>query len=239
MDAQHSVAPIGILSALRGELGAWPARADRSRVVAGLEVQESRWEGRTILSTAAGVGKVAAAHGATALIGSGARILLIVGTAGGLRRNLGPGTLVHCRTAFQVDLAVRDSRQAEADPGILESWRSVVEGEVGWFLTADRPVLTPWRRLRLARAFAGPCVADMETAAAAAVACRAGVPWAALRAVTDRAGWGASLGFRQNYQGQAGRAADAVEGLLGVLVPGAGPDSESPGLQFRPSPPLP
>lgn len=214
--------PIGILSALRGELGSWPGRAERTRRIAGLDVFESNRGDRPVLATVAGVGKVAAAHGASVLITAGARILLIVGTAGGLRRGLVPGTMVHCRTAFQADLAVRETRQVEADPDLLAAWSSATAGETGWFLTADRPVLTPWRRFRLARAFAGPCVADMETAAAGAVAHRAGVPWAALRAVTDRAGWGASLGFRKNYPGQAGRAADAVEDLLRVLASTSG-----------------
>ena len=100
--------------------------------------------------------------------------------------------------------------------------REDVEGPEGWFLTADRPVINPWRRLRLARAFAGPCVADMETAAAAAVAARAGVPWAALRAVTDVPGWTGPVGsgsFRKHFPTQAGRAADSVPDLLAALLP--------------------
>ena len=124
-----------------------------------------------------------------------------------------PGTLVHCTTAVQVDLAVRDGRQAEADSEWREQWREVAPGLEGWFLTADRPVLSPWRRLRLARAFAGPCVADMETAAAAAVAVRAGVRWAALRAVTDLASPFAAASFHQNFPTQAGRAADSLIAL--------------------------
>jgi nucleoside phosphorylase len=74
-------------------------------------------------------------------------------------------------------------------------------------------VLSPWRRLRLARAFAGNCVADMETAAAASVAARAGVPWAALRAVTDVASLFSAASFRRNYPTQAGRAADTLFAL--------------------------
>ena len=87
----------------------------------------------------------------------------------------------------------------------------------GWFLTADRPVLSLWRRLRLARAFAGPAVADMETAAVAAVASAAGVPWAALRAVTDGATGLGAASFQLHYPRQAGRAADTVPLLLQSL----------------------
>jgi nucleoside phosphorylase len=97
-----------------------------------------------------------------------------------------------------------------------------VPGHTGVLLTADRPVLSPWRRLRLQRHFRGACGADMETAAAAAVASAAGRPWAALRAVTDRAGFLGGRDFRRHFSRQAARAADSVPALLAVL---AGPDS--------------
>lgn len=209
-----------MLCALPRELGGLADREVRRVAVAGQEVRELAIEGRTLLAAVSGVGKVAAARAATALLVAGARGgLLVVGTCGGLRRSLVPGTLVHCRTAFQADLAVREGRRLEADEGWLARWREVAPGPAGWFLTADRPVLTPWRRLRLARAFAGPAVADMETAAAAWVASRAGVPWAALRAVTDGAGLAAAGSFARHYPVQAGRAADTVPGLLARLDP--------------------
>src|SRR6185503_7841307 len=108
----------------------------------------------------------------------------------------------------------RHAREITADASLRAAWRSVAPGVEGWFLTADRPVLSLWRRLRLARAFAGPCVADMETAAAAAVAHSAGVPWAGLRAVTDRATLAGAAAFHLNFEAQAGRAADTVVALL-------------------------
>src|SRR5688572_6633667 len=179
----------GVLCAMPEELGALRERAVGHRRTQGLELFELELGPERALACVGGVGKVMAARAAALLIAEGARRrLLVVGVCGGLRRHLVPGTLVHCRTSFQVDLAVRAGRSVDADPRLLETWRSVAAGEVGWFLTADRPVLNPWRRLRLARAFAGSCVADMETAAAAAVARAAGVPWAALRSVTDGAG---------------------------------------------------
>src|SRR5205085_10819772 len=135
-------------------------------------------------------------------------------TCGGLRQNLAPGTRVHCTTAAQVDLAHRNGREVVADDALRSAWRRVAPGVEGWFLTADRPVLSLWRRLRLARAFAGPCVADMETAAVAAVARASGVPWAALRTVTDRASFLGAREFRVHYPTCAGRAADTVERLV-------------------------
>ena len=205
----------GLVAALAEELGSLRERAARNRVVGGLELFEVELEGAKVLAATSGIGKVAAARAATVLVGEGAKDgLLVVGTCGGLRRHLVPGTLVHCSTAVQTDLAVRAGREVDSDPRLREAWRAAVPGELGWFLTADRPVLSLWRRLRLARAFAGSCVADMETAAVAAVARASGVPWAGLRAVTDPATGLGALSFKLHFPSQAGRAADTVPDLV-------------------------
>jgi adenosylhomocysteine nucleosidase len=205
---------IGILSALPEELGSLPTLSTASRRVQGLDLQQLTIGRHPAICTTSGVGKVHAAQAATLLIEAGAQHLLIVGTCGGLRRSLRVGTMVHCTTAFQSDLAVRDGRSSEADERWRATWRKIVPGPEGWFLTADRPVLTPWRRMRLARAFSGPCVADMETAAAGRVADAAGITFSALRAVTDGAGISSSLSFRKNFLEQAPRAANSVSELL-------------------------
>jgi adenosylhomocysteine nucleosidase len=212
---------IGVLCALPEELGSLREHERARRTRAGLEIHELEIEGRPALACVAGVGKVMAARAASLLLAEGAeRALLVVGTCGGLRAELGPGTLVHCTIAAQVDLAHRHLREVRADETLRAAWQRVVPGAQGWFLTADRPVLSLWRRLRLARAFAGPCVAEMETAAAAAVAFSAGVPWAALRAVTDRATLGGGASFRLHFGAQAPRAADSIPALLAELAQG-------------------
>lgn len=209
----------GVLCALAAELGGLAERERARRDVHGLALLELDLGGDApVLAAVGGVGKVRAARAATALIHAGARRgLLVVGVCGGLVRSLAPGDFLHAERAVQADLAVREGREVAADAGLFAAWRGVAPGAAGWLLTADRPVLNPWRRLRLARAFAGPCAADMETAAAASVAELSGVPWAALRAVTDGAGFGAAAGFRKNFPGQAGRAADTVPTLLEAL----------------------
>ena len=201
---------VGVLAALEPELGSLPQGATPGSAALGIPILNRKFEAGTLLLATCGVGKVQAAHGAAALIGGGAEAVLVVGTCGGLSGGTEVGSLVHCQTAFQADLAIREGRQVEPDPELLHLWRSVAAGPAGWFLTADRPVLTAWRRLRLARAFRGICVADMETAAAAAVAVRARVPWAALRAVSDRAGPGSARSFRDQLPRVGGLAADTV-----------------------------
>ncbi|MFN0243388.1 MAG: hypothetical protein ACKVWV_10900 [Planctomycetota bacterium] len=206
------------MCALPEELGSLRARASATLVRHGLEIFALDELALPVLACAGGVGKVAAARASALLVAEGAdRALLVVGTCGGLRQSLAPGALVHCTIAAQVDLAVRTGREVASDAELRAAWRAVAPGVEGWFLTADRPVLSLWRRLRLARAFAGPCVADMESAAAAVVARAAGVPWAGLRAVTDRATWLGAAAFRANFGTQAGRAADTVPALLSAL----------------------
>jgi adenosylhomocysteine nucleosidase len=208
----------GLVCALREELGSLRERARPLRRELGHEVLEIELEGHRLLLCESGVGKVAAARAAAALVASGVEGgMLVGGTCGGLVRRLVPGTLVHCTRAVQTDLAVRAGRESQACERLRAAWLEVAGGEEGWFLTADRPVLSLWRRLRLARAFAGPAVADMETAAVAAVADAAGVPWAALRAVTDGATGLGAVSFKLHFPSQAGRAADTVPALLARL----------------------
>ncbi|QDU67370.1 hypothetical protein [Engelhardtia mirabilis] len=183
-----------------------------------LELELTDHRGQPVLAAVGGVGKVRAARAASHLVRAGAGSLLVVGVCGGLRRRERVGDLVHCERAVQADLAVRSDRERLADPVLLAAWRRAAAGHAGWFLTADRPVLSPWRRLRLARAYLGACVADMETAAAAWVADEAGLPWAALRAVSDDVGFGPAHGFRANFGAQAGRAASTVPNLLAELA---------------------
>jgi adenosylhomocysteine nucleosidase len=209
----------GVLCALPEELGALRGAAGGARRRQGLELLElDLGAAGLLLACVAGIGKVRAARAATLLLAEGAGRLLVVGTCGGLRRHLGPGALVHCERAAQADLAVREGRELVADASLAAAWAEVAPGSRAWFLTADRPVMSAWRRRRLTRAFPGDCVADMETAAAAAVAAAAGVPWAALRAVTDRAGALTPASFRAHFPVQAGRAADTVPALLERLV---------------------
>jgi adenosylhomocysteine nucleosidase len=206
---------VGVLAALELELAPLAAGAAVLAEAHGLVLRESRVDGARLVLCVAGVGKVRAARGAALLLAAAPlRALLVVGVAGGLVRSLAPGAFLHCTRAVQADLAVREGREVESSAELRRLWRAVAPGEEGWFLTADRPVLSAWRRLRLARAFAGPCVADMETAAAGAVAHLAGVPWAALRAVSDGAGFGGGAEFRRNFPAQAGRAAETVPALV-------------------------
>ena len=210
----------GVLCALPGELGSLGDRIRDRRRCQGLDLLYLDLPGAEVVACVGGVGKVAAAQAASLLVGEALDQLLVVGTCGALRRGMAIGSLLHCKCTIQADLAVREGREIEAHQLLTEAWQKVAPGPEGWLVTADRPVLSPWRRLRLARAFLGPCAADMETAAAAWVAQRAGVPWAALRVVTDHAGPSTPRSFAQNFPRLAGVPADSVPALL--MLPESG-----------------
>ena len=209
-----------VLCALPEELAPLTGFARRERVVAGLTLVELDLAGPEdgVLACVTGVGKVYAARAAAILCAEGASALLVAGVCGGLSSGFEPGVLAHCTSAVQSDLWLRAGRSADADPTLFAAWSAVAAGRAARFLTADRAVFHPLRSLRLRRRHAGPCVADMETAAIGVVAASAGVPWAALRAVTDRPIWrNNGQGFRAHFPVQAGRAAETIPALLARL----------------------
>ena len=203
----------GVVAALPAELGPLGG-AGGSRL--GIRIHETcAGEGGRIVAALSGVGKVAAAAAAAALVEEGVDRLLVVGTCGGLRAGDPVGQLVHARRAVQWDLAVREGREHAPDPELLEAWMDVAGGVEGTCFTADRPAIRFRDRVRRARASGpgdGVPVADMETAAVAAVASQAGIPWAALRVISDaRPGWGGAL---------AAAGGGLLGGLLGGVLPG-------------------
>ena len=207
----------GIVCALPLELGAWRERVRSGTRHLGLEVLEldAPVPARAVVC---GVGKVAAARAVAALCLAGdLRRLWIVGTCGSLRVDHAVGARVHCTRAVQADLGVREGRVTESDPAMRALWRSVAEGAEDEYLTADRAVLSPWRRWWTKRRHPGGGVCDMETAAAAATAQAAGIPFAALRVVTDLAGWGGAASFRRQYETLGPRAADTLQPLFARL----------------------
>jgi adenosylhomocysteine nucleosidase len=129
-----------------------------------------------------GPGAARAAAAAARAIDAGAGVLVSWGLAGGLDANVVPGTVVVPRRVLQhgaeplaVD-AVWHSRVAVlADEFPLEH---------GDLLTAPAALESPAAK-RAAAAATGAVAVDMESAAIAATAARAGVPFVALRVVVD------------------------------------------------------
>ena len=211
----HGRRVFGLICALPAELGSWAGRGEPMSADGGFELRGVPVGEDLLITCVGGVGKVAAARAAEALLRAGVSDgLLVVGTCGSLSKDLPVGALVHCSEAIQADLGVKAGRRSSPDSTLMTAWERVAPGFRGIYLTSDRAVFSPWRRFWVRRGQAGACVAEMETAAIAACAVAWGVPWVALRAVTDSAGRGALKAFKKRYPVEAGRAADTVEELL-------------------------
>ncbi|QDU84871.1 5'-methylthioadenosine/S-adenosylhomocysteine nucleosidase [Planctomycetes bacterium Pla163] len=209
-----------VLAALGQELAPLSAQLRSAGRVRGMETFEGEISGCLVRAAVGGVGKVAAARAAALLIDPAPRFgLVVIGVCGGLSLRQKVGTLVHCAEARQIDLHLPWPTDVQPDPELLAAWRRAVPGPSARFLTADRAAITPWRRLaRQVRFGPGACVVDMETAAAGWVAQSSGVPWGALRSLSDTQGLGAMGGFRRHFHAQAPRAAATIPTLLAELL---------------------
>ena len=122
-----------------------------------------------------GMGALTGARRARDLLGSSRRALIAAGFCGAIDPALRVGDVI-------VAERVVDEMSGETflpDPGLL----TATTGRRGTLVTAARLVRTPAQRARIA---GDAC--DMESAALARVAAAAGVPFVAIRAVTDEAG---------------------------------------------------
>ena len=206
--------PVGLLCALPRELGELRDRTRAREEYQGLEFLELELSGVRAVACVGGVGKVMAARAAALLLDRAPRGLLVVGVCGGLRKELVPGTFVHCERAVQRDLWGGSGRETRATASWRGAWRDAAPGVEGTFLTADRAVFSPLRSWGVTRGYRELCVVDMETAAAGAVASAADKPWAALRVVSDQPSFRDRGAFQRNYPEQAGKAANTLEKLL-------------------------
>ncbi len=209
-----------VFAALHQELAPLEAHTTSRTTRGGLEFGTGEVAGLVFRSVVGGVGKVAAARAATLLLEPRPRIgLFVVGVCGGLTLDQPIGALVHATAAVQCDLFLPRRGAEAADDGLLGTWRALVPGPTAVYMTADRAAIMPWRRwLRRRRSTGGPAVADMETAAAAWVARSCGVPWAALRAVSDTQGPFASRAFALHFGEQAPRAAATLPSVFAKLA---------------------
>lgn len=132
-----------------------------------------------------GVGYARAAEAAEQLLASGARRLLVWGSAGGLDPALASGTVVVPEYVVGPDGTCHalDPDWRRALCGAVPVELAVTEAPVA---TVRTPAGDTWAKEKL-RARTSAAAVDMETAAVAAVAAAAGAACAALRVVADTA----------------------------------------------------
>jgi adenosylhomocysteine nucleosidase len=176
----------------------------------GIRVSRGALGGRPVTAVLCGIGKVAAATAATAVVVSERpRVLISAGVAGGVRRDVGTGSLLVVSGAVEHDYDLRpfvsDRGHGFAGPRL---WRADAEAVSAlhaaasatthalrepvavidaWTATGDHVVTNREKHTAIRELGADIACVDMETAAVAHVAEALGVPWVGLRVISDEA----------------------------------------------------
>lgn len=163
------------------------------------------WDGDGLVVIVAGVGKVAAAMATQyACDVFKPRSAVAIGLAGALEDGVRPGQVIVASGAVQHDMDGRpltDSKgvipglglatipadPAAAEKVLISARLESRDAQAGLVLTGDQIVTVRAVRDSLLGEFPGAACIDMETAAVAQVARQNGVPWTALRVISDSA----------------------------------------------------
>jgi adenosylhomocysteine nucleosidase len=173
---------------MREELASLARRLGSSRRgtrLGGLRVRRGDLGRVPVLLARTGEGPLLAGQGARSLLAHHpVELLLAVGVAGGLTRNLGAGDLIAARAVGRRAAAMR-----ETDPEWLERASRCAGVSTGIILSAARILATAEEKAAARARLGSPAAAvvDLESAAYARAAAAARVPFLAVRAVLDTA----------------------------------------------------
>lgn len=220
-----------IVSAMHEELSAVLALMpdERRQRVAGRDVWIGHLHGQEVVAVLSGIGKVAAATTATALVERFAvSRLFFTGVAGGLAPHVKVGDVVVGDAFLQHDLdaspifpryevplygtsrfATDDGLTAQLEAAVRRALPSVPLHR-GLVVTGDRFVSTTGESRALQAALPEALAVEMEGAAIAQVCHDYGVPFAAVRTISDRADDDAHLDFLTFIRDVASRHSAAI-----------------------------
>lgn len=223
--------PTAIVSAMHEELAAvlalMPDEARQS--VAGREFWVGHLHGREVVAVLSRIGKVAAATTAAVLI-ERFRISEIVftGVAGGLGPGVAVGDVVVADSFLQHDLdaspifpryevPLYGTSRFRTDAALTERLAAAVTRALprqrlhrGLVISGDRFVSTDAECRALQAALPEALAVEMEGAAVAQVCHDCGVPFAAVRTISDRADDGAAIDFTRFVREVASRHSAAI-----------------------------
>lgn len=220
---------IGVISGMAEELAPFLADVPRDRDrIGGVDVHTAIRDGRRFYMACGGIGKVAAG-GIAAMLHTrfDVDMLCVIGTAGNIG-GASPGAFL-ITEAIQADFgALRQTGLTRYTAGTLpigpvrfEPFRAfplpdghglplarIATGDV--FVEAADHAQTLFRET-------GAALVDMETAAVAQAAQMCGVPWLAVKAVTDDADESSGTSFAENLAHAARVSASAMERVLRLI----------------------
>jgi adenosylhomocysteine nucleosidase len=222
---------LAIVSAMHEELAAVLALMpdERKQVAGGREFWSGHLHGREVVAVLSRIGKVAAATTATALIERfSVREIIFTGVAGGLGPGVNVGDVVVADSFLQHDLDAspifpkyevplygksRFAADAALTQQLAQAAASALPGvpvHRGLVISGDRFVSTTAEARALQAALPDALAVEMEGAAIAQVCHDYGVPFAAVRTVSDRADDAAHGDFLKFVQEVASRHSAAI-----------------------------
>ena len=229
---------IAIVSAMREELSAVLALMpdEHKEVVAGREFWRGHLHGQEVVAVLSRIGKVAAATTATVLIERfGVGRIVFTGVAGGLAPGVSVGDIVVADSFLQHDLDAspifpkyevplyglsRFSANPQLSAQLAAAAREALPGVTlhrGLVISGDRFVATTAESRVLQSALPEALAVEMEGAAIAQVCHDYGLPFAAVRTISDRADDAAHVDFMRFIEEVASRySAAIVAALLGA-----------------------
>ncbi len=225
-----------IVSAMHEELAAVLALMpdEHKQVAAGREFWRGHLHGQPVVAVLSRIGKVAAATTATVLIERfGVSRIVFTGVAGGLAAGVNVGDIVVADSFLQHDLdaspifpkyqvPLYGVDRFAADPGLSAQLARAAQRALpavrlhrGLVVSGDRFVSTTAESSALQAALPQALAVEMEGAAFAQVCHDYGVPFAAVRTISDLADDAAHVDFTSFIQQVASRySAAIVEALL-------------------------
>jgi adenosylhomocysteine nucleosidase len=221
-----------VIAALEEEANSLVRRMPRSESVG---PRLGIWDSGELAVVVAGVGKVAGAMAAQyACDVFKPRCVLAIGLAGGVDDDARRGQVIVATGAAQHDLDARPLTDAKgvipglglsviaADAAVSDKLLRAArleskDARSGLVLTGDRIITKRSVREELMRDFPDGVCIDMETAAVAQVAHQNGVPWSALRVISDSAD--ETFDLRGVIGFGAKTAADLFESIIQTVAP--------------------
>lgn len=223
--------PIAIVAAMQEELAAvLELMPDEQRQrVGGRDYWFGHLHGREVVAVLSGIGKVAAATTATALIERfGVRQIVFSGVAGGLAPGVKVGDVVVAASFLQHDLdaspifpryevPLYGTDRFATDAAVSDQLADAVQRALpqarlhrGLVVSGDRFVSSAAESRQLQQALPEALAVEMEGAAFAQVCHDYGVPFAAVRTISDRADDAAHGDFLKFIQEVASRHSAAI-----------------------------